>query len=183
MGAFFVLLIAIGMCIVCPTSSGVVKSETDDDLIFAHTVCIHWEIFIQIKWIFSSYIWIWMIWFDDFPQSNRLLQICRHGDRNSYEPYPNDQWKDKTFWPGGYVELTDVGKQQHYALGEYFRKRYAKLLGNGEYSADKVYVYSTVSSKKNNQILVSANQMLWNYMRILLLLLLCEFFFRILTVH
>lgn len=42
-----------------------------------------------------------------------------------------------------------VGMRQHYELGKFLRQRYAKLLGNGEYSADKVYVYSTVGSKES----------------------------------
>lgn len=43
-----------------------------------------------------------------------------------------------------------IGKQQHYALGQYLRVRYAKLLGNGDYSVEKVFVHSTVRCK--NQI-------------------------------
>lgn len=46
-----------------------------------------------------------------------------------------------------------IGKQQHYALGQYFRERFTKLLGNGDYSVDKVFVHSTVRSK--NQILAA----------------------------
>lgn len=42
--------------------------------------------------------------------------------------------------------------QQHYELGQFLRKRYEKLLGNGEYSVNKVFVYSTVCIK--NQILL-----------------------------
>lgn len=51
-------------------------------------------------------------------------------------------------WPEGFAQLTKIGKQQHYALGQYFRERYAKLLGNGDYSVDKVFVHSTVRCKK-----------------------------------
>lgn len=35
-----------------------------------------------------------------------------------------------------------MGKQQQYRLGQYFRRRYDKLLGNG-YSPNKVYIQST----------------------------------------
>lgn len=55
--------------------------------------------------------------------------------------------------------MTKIGKQQHYALGQYLRKRYAKLLGNGDYSADKVYVHSTVryQNEKFNANKMSSN--------------------------
>lgn len=40
--------------------------------------------------------------------------------------------------------MTDEGKRQLYALGKYFRNRYlGNLLGNGDYSSDKFYVFST----------------------------------------
>lgn len=106
------LIIAVVLVVVLKKSPEEPKSKspngTDDDLIFAHTV-------------------------------------CRHGARNSYKPYPNDRWRsEELYWPEGYAQLTKIGKQQHYALGKYLRERYAKLLGNGDYAADKVLVYSTV---------------------------------------
>lgn len=81
-------------------------------------------------------------------QNNKSLQICRHGDRNRYAQYLNDALKNEKFWPGGYAQLTKIGMQQHYELGKFLRSRYNKLLGYGDYSADKVYVYSTVRSRK-----------------------------------
>lgn len=92
----------------------------------------------------------------------------RHGNRNIIETYPKDPWKSEAHWPGGYGELSNsgrnesfeilhfysdsieaflshqIGKQQLYELGKYLRKRYAKLLRGGRYSANKVYVQSTV---------------------------------------
>lgn len=38
---FFILLFAIAIGIVCPTSGRVTKRSADDELIFAHTVCRH----------------------------------------------------------------------------------------------------------------------------------------------
>lgn len=35
------------------------------------------------------------------------------------------------------------GKRRHFELGKYLRKRYYNLLGDGKYSADKVYVRSS----------------------------------------
>lgn len=78
----------------------------------------------------------------------------------------------KRDWPEGLGELTNVrlyfeamknqeidvslfditfqvGKQQHYELGQYFRKRYAKLLGNGDFLASNIYVRSTVVKMLN----------------------------------
>lgn len=36
-----------------------------------------------------------------------------------------------------------VGMQRHFELGKYLRKRYFNLLGDGKYSADKVYIQSS----------------------------------------
>lgn len=44
-----------------------------------------------------------------------------------------------------------LGKQQHYVLGQYLRERYAKMLENGDYSVDKVFVQSTVCCDKKQQ--------------------------------
>jgi len=37
-----------------------------------------------------------------------LLQIFRHGDRTPVDPYPTDPYRNLTFWPEGYGQLTDV---------------------------------------------------------------------------
>lgn len=34
--------------------------------------------------------------------------IVRHGDRNIKRTYPNDPYKNKTFWKNGYGELSNV---------------------------------------------------------------------------
>ncbi|XP_031627157.1 lysosomal acid phosphatase-like [Contarinia nasturtii] len=71
--------------------------------------------------------------------------IYRHGHRNtiSYPGlYPNDPYINETHWPGGFGELTNEGKRQHFKLGQYFRRRYYKLLGD-KYSSKKVYVRSS----------------------------------------
>lgn len=40
--------------------------------------------------------------------------------------------------------MTNEGKRQQFALGKFFRRRYLRpLLGNGEYSSEKVYVLSS----------------------------------------
>ncbi|XP_031638865.1 testicular acid phosphatase homolog, partial [Contarinia nasturtii] len=71
--------------------------------------------------------------------------IYRHGHRNTIshpELYPNDPYINETHWPGGFGALTNEGKRQHFKLGQYFRRRYHKLLGD-KYSPKRVYVRST----------------------------------------
>lgn len=50
--------------------------------------------------------------------------IYRHGDRTPVDLYPTDPWKNESLWPVKFGELTNTGKQQHYALGKWLRKRY-----------------------------------------------------------
>lgn len=69
--------------------------------------------------------------------------LYRHGDRNIIEPYPNDPWKEKSYWPEGFSQLTKIGKQQHYELGQYLRQRYNHLLNTTAYSKELIYVQST----------------------------------------
>lgn len=51
--------------------------------------------------------------------------IFRHGDRTPVNPYPTDPWRNESFWPVKFGELTNVGKRQHFALGQWLRKRYS----------------------------------------------------------
>lgn len=46
------------------------------------------------------------------------------------------------------IRNLQVGKQQQYELGQYLRDRYAKLLKNGRYSMERIYIQSTVFGKK-----------------------------------
>ncbi|CAD6992511.1 unnamed protein product [Ceratitis capitata] len=68
--------------------------------------------------------------------------LFRHGDRTPIEPYPTDPWKNREYWPVGWGELTNIGKNQHYELGKWLRQRYNALL-NETYSENEVYVRST----------------------------------------
>uniref|UniRef100_A0A1B6KL21 acid phosphatase n=1 Tax=Graphocephala atropunctata TaxID=36148 RepID=A0A1B6KL21_9HEMI len=68
--------------------------------------------------------------------------LFRHGDRTPLDPYPNDPYKNASFWPVGFGQLTNVGKEQEYELGHWLRQRYNTLLTD-TYSEDIVYVRST----------------------------------------
>ncbi|XP_065372417.1 prostatic acid phosphatase isoform X3 [Calliphora vicina] len=68
--------------------------------------------------------------------------LYRHGDRTPIEPYPTDPWRDLKYWPTGWGQLTNIGKQQHYHLGQWLRKRYSSLLSD-TYNKDEIYVRST----------------------------------------
>ncbi|XP_037029743.1 prostatic acid phosphatase-like [Bradysia coprophila] len=68
--------------------------------------------------------------------------LFRHGDRTPIDPYPNDPWGNRTFWPVGWGQLTNLGKQQHYNLGKWLRNRYDNLISD-KYSKDTVFIRST----------------------------------------
>ncbi|XP_052836682.1 prostatic acid phosphatase isoform X2 [Drosophila gunungcola] len=68
--------------------------------------------------------------------------IYRHGDRTPVDPYPTDPWGDLNYWPTGWGQLTNLGKQEHYDLGKWLRKRYSALLPS-KYSNQDIYVQST----------------------------------------
>uniref|UniRef100_A0A1B6G422 acid phosphatase n=1 Tax=Cuerna arida TaxID=1464854 RepID=A0A1B6G422_9HEMI len=68
--------------------------------------------------------------------------LFRHGDRTPLNPYPNDPYKNVSFWPVGFGQLTNLGKEQEYELGQWLRRRYDALLTD-MYSEDVVYVRST----------------------------------------
>lgn len=51
--------------------------------------------------------------------------IYRHGDRTPVDTYPTDPWRNESLWPVKFGELTNIGKMQQYALGQWLRKRYS----------------------------------------------------------
>jgi len=69
------------------------------------------------------------------------LVITRHGDRTPIKTFPNT----KSVWPEGLGQLTWLGMEQHYELGQMFRKRYVEEHGlvGSEYRGSEVYVRST----------------------------------------
>uniref|UniRef100_A0A8D0N298 acid phosphatase n=1 Tax=Sus scrofa TaxID=9823 RepID=A0A8D0N298_PIG len=76
------------------------------------------------------------------PKELRFVTLVfRHGDRSPIETFPKDPIKESS-WPQGFGQLTQLGMEQHYELGEYIRKRYEKFL-NESYKHEQVYVRST----------------------------------------
>lgn len=68
--------------------------------------------------------------------------LFRHGDRTPIHFYQNDPYKNTSYWSTGPGQLTNTGKLQHFALGQWFGERYQDLIGD-QYSKESVYVIST----------------------------------------
>uniref|UniRef100_A0A8C8RQQ0 acid phosphatase n=1 Tax=Pelusios castaneus TaxID=367368 RepID=A0A8C8RQQ0_9SAUR len=81
---------------------------------------------------------------------NLFCQVFRHGDQAPYESFPTDKRKENA-WPQGSGQLTKLGIQRQYELGQYMRKRYAHFL-NTLYNQFEIYVQST----DTDQTLMSA---------------------------
>lgn len=74
-----------------------------------------------------------------------LLQVLyRHGDRSPVRIYPKDP-HDVTAWPEGLGELTNIGKEQEYVLGQILRTKYGDNLKflDETFNVKDVYVRST----------------------------------------
>lgn len=79
-------------------------------------------------------------WGDDELIS--VVVIFRHGARTPIDPYPNDPYKNSSFWPAGFGQLTNEGKKQHFELGQWIRQRYSNFMPP-VYSERDIYVRST----------------------------------------
>ncbi|XP_061443479.1 prostatic acid phosphatase-like [Rhineura floridana] len=69
------------------------------------------------------------------------IKIYRHGDRSPVSTFPTNTIKEDV-WPQGYGQLTTLGMQQQYKLGEYIKKRYEGFLSD-TYKRKEIYVQST----------------------------------------
>uniref|UniRef100_A0A8C6SXZ7 Lysosomal acid phosphatase n=1 Tax=Neogobius melanostomus TaxID=47308 RepID=A0A8C6SXZ7_9GOBI len=67
--------------------------------------------------------------------------LFRHGDRSPIRAYPTDPYQESA-WPQGFGQLSQVGMQQHYNLGQFLRKRYTGFL-NESYDRHEISVRST----------------------------------------
>lgn len=71
-----------------------------------------------------------------------VVVVYRHGDRTPVDPYPNDPYLNKSYWPVGFGQLTNVGKEQHYEFGAWLRTRYNDFLPK-DYSESDIYIRAT----------------------------------------
>ncbi|XP_018565956.1 testicular acid phosphatase homolog [Anoplophora glabripennis] len=69
--------------------------------------------------------------------------LYRHGDRAPTKIYPKDPYNDVSYyWPDGLGELTNLGIQHQYELGQWFTNRYATFLPE-KFSTADIYVRSS----------------------------------------
>nr|CAD7587057.1 unnamed protein product [Timema genevievae] len=80
---------------------------------------------------------------DDLGRIIFFSVIFRHGDRTILGSYRNDPYNNQTkYWPRGYEQLTEIGEDQHFKQGSFFRKRYNHILPK-IYNVNDLYVRST----------------------------------------
>ncbi|KAM6101712.1 prostatic acid phosphatase-like [Theristicus caerulescens] len=70
-----------------------------------------------------------------------VVVVFRHGDRTPVTSFPTDLHKESE-WPQGYGQLTKIGMQQLFELGQYMRERYSNFL-NSTYNRKEFYIQST----------------------------------------
>ncbi|XP_075693977.1 lysosomal acid phosphatase isoform X1 [Rhinoderma darwinii] len=79
-----------------------------------------------------------------FAQAHQLrfvTVVYRHGDRSPVRAYPKDVHQESA-WPQGFGQLTQIGMEQHWDLGQALRARYKGFL-NESYDRHEIYVRST----------------------------------------
>lgn len=69
--------------------------------------------------------------------------LYRHGDRTPVMAYPTDPYSDISNWQVPWGALTNIGKQQHLALGKWLRRRYGNVLLSEQYTPNEIYIRST----------------------------------------
>ena len=74
-----------------------------------------------------------------------LHVVFRHGDKvphREYQNYPNDPYRDYSYYPMGSGDLTNQGKLREYRIGTMLRERYDQYFGP-DYWPEKIYARST----------------------------------------
>ncbi|KAK9886481.1 hypothetical protein WA026_016764 [Henosepilachna vigintioctopunctata] len=96
--------------------------------------------------MFKTFMLICVLFFNMFCLAEdellSVIVVFRHGARTPVEPYPNDPYKNASYWPVGFGQLTDEGKRQHYDLGRWFRNRYNGFVPDKNFEK-YIYVLST----------------------------------------
>lgn len=62
------------------------------------------------------------------PKLIWLFFIHRHGDRTPLNMGPKDKYNDLKYWPEGFGNLDNAGRQRMYKLGQFIRRRYDNFL-------------------------------------------------------
>ncbi|KAF5297843.1 hypothetical protein FQA39_LY11920 [Lamprigera yunnana] len=80
---------------------------------------------------------------DDDSTLKFVFGMFRHGHRTNdlVTTYPNDPYKNNTYWPYGHGQLTNKGKQREFDLGKILNERYGKFLGM--YTPEIIDAWST----------------------------------------
>ncbi|XP_032682321.1 venom acid phosphatase Acph-1-like [Odontomachus brunneus] len=74
-----------------------------------------------------------------------LHVVFRHGDKvphREYQNYPNDPYRNHSYYPMGNGDLTNQGKMREYKIGTMLRERYDQYFGP-DYWPTKIYARST----------------------------------------
>ncbi|CAG9834466.1 unnamed protein product [Diabrotica balteata] len=72
-----------------------------------------------------------------------VVQVVRHGQRTPVRFFPTNKYSDRSYWGNlGSGALTNEGKRQHFALGQYTRRRYPNFLPL-KYNASSFLAYTT----------------------------------------
>ncbi|RWS01558.1 lysosomal acid phosphatase-like protein 3, partial [Dinothrombium tinctorium] len=89
-------------------------------------------------YVLKKFFMIWM-----------MKKLHRHGDRTPFETYPNDPYRNDSFWPDGFGRLTLHGKLRMFRLGKYLRNRYVSFLTD---NPREVKIRSSITDRCLNSV-------------------------------